>query len=144
MHLWGHLFVGPSKDGAQRLPLHRVWPEGGVCGGSGCQSEEANPTRALRVPLRQEPSVSAGHRDAHRPKADLFFATYRLPGASTSHTTAARTLTAGAGKAPPPGAAALAGRTWSATLGHNGRFQVGAGIWLGNAETIHTHIGAAL
>ncbi|GAB4816271.1 hypothetical protein N2152v2_003317 [Parachlorella kessleri] len=72
-------------------------------------------------------------RDGDRPKADLFFATYRLPGAPGSHSTAAKTLTAGAaGKAAVPG---LAGRAWSAKLGHMGCFQITAGALLRKALT---------
>ncbi len=68
----------------------------------------------------QDPS---GCRDGDRPKAEGYFASYRLPGAPSGHSTTAKTLTAGAGKAAA--AAGLAGRAWSAKLGHVGSFQVG-------------------
>ena len=74
-------------------------------------------------PCPESRSQELPGRDGDRPKADLFFASYRLPGAPGSFTTAAKTLTAGAaGKAAVPG---VAGRAWSAKLGHVGCFQVG-------------------
>lgn len=72
-------------------------------------------------PPLQEPSASG--RSADRPKADLYFASYSLPGAASTHTTAARMLTAASVKGPVA-PAALSARAWSAKLGHTKTFQV--------------------